>query len=114
MGFDVVDLAQQLQRADSVDGARRSRDGDDDPFHAGRPHACGTITMGLLATSIHESMGHRTVPFQDFREFLDALRARGELIDVDRPVALDLEVAKALRKSASTGGPAVVFTDNGT
>lgn len=59
-------------------------------------------------------MGHRTVPFQDFREFLDALRSHGELIDVDRPVALELEVAKALRKSASTAGPAVVFTDNGT
>lgn len=52
--------------------------------------------------------------FQDFREFLDALRARGELIDVDRPVALELEVGKALRKSASVAGPAVVFTDNGT
>ena len=59
-------------------------------------------------------MGHRTVPFHDFREFLDALRSPGELIDVDRPVALELEVAKALRKSASTAGPAVVFTDNGT
>ncbi|CAN5373549.1 hypothetical protein BH10ACT9_BH10ACT9_27360 [soil metagenome] len=52
--------------------------------------------------------------FQDFREFLDALRIGGELIDVDRPVALDLEVAKAMRKSASVAGPAVVFTDNGT
>lgn len=52
--------------------------------------------------------------FQDFREFLDALRVRGELIDVSRPVSLDLEVAKAMRKSASVGGPAVVFTDNGT
>lgn len=59
-------------------------------------------------------MGHRTVPFQDFREFLDALRSHGELIDVDRPVALELEVAKAMRKSASTAGPAIVFTDNGT
>jgi 2,5-furandicarboxylate decarboxylase 1 len=54
------------------------------------------------------------VPFQDFREFLDALRAQGELIDVDRPVALELEVAKAMRKSAAVAGPAVVFTNNGT
>ncbi|MHA3021188.1 UbiD family decarboxylase [Mycobacterium sp. BMJ-28] len=59
-------------------------------------------------------MGHRTVAFQDFREFLDELRAHGELIDVDRPVALELEVAKALRKSASVAGPAIVFGANGT
>lgn len=54
------------------------------------------------------------MPFRDFREFLDALRAQGELIDVDRPVALELDVAKAMRKSASIAGPAVVFKDNGT
>lgn len=54
------------------------------------------------------------VAFQDFREFLAALRHHGELIDVDRPVALALEVAKALRKSASVAGPALVFRDNGT
>jgi 4-hydroxy-3-polyprenylbenzoate decarboxylase/2,5-furandicarboxylate decarboxylase 1 len=54
------------------------------------------------------------VPFQDFRQFLDALRKQGELIDIDRPVALELEVAKALRKSASVGGPACAFRNNGT
>lgn len=59
-------------------------------------------------------MGHPTVPFDDFRQFLDALRSHGELIEVDRAVALDLEVAKAMRKSASVGGPAIVFTNNGT
>ena len=41
------------------------------------------------------------MPFQDFREFLAALREHGELFDVDRPVALELEVAKALRKSGA-------------
>jgi 4-hydroxy-3-polyprenylbenzoate decarboxylase len=51
-------------------------------------------------------MGHPTVSFQDFRQFLDALRSAGELIDVDRPVALELEVAKAMRKSA------MVFDDD--
>jgi 2,5-furandicarboxylate decarboxylase 1 len=54
------------------------------------------------------------MPFRDFREFLDALRERGELFDVDRPVALELEVAKALRKSAAIAGPAFVFKSNGT
>jgi 4-hydroxy-3-polyprenylbenzoate decarboxylase/2,5-furandicarboxylate decarboxylase 1 len=59
-------------------------------------------------------MGHHAVSFQDFRQFLDALRSAGELIDVDRPVALELEVAKAMRKSAAVAGPAVVFKQNGT
>lgn len=59
-------------------------------------------------------MRHSAVPFHDFREFLDELRANGELIDVDRPVALELEVAKALKKSAAVSGPATVFTQNGT
>jgi UbiD family decarboxylase len=52
--------------------------------------------------------------FEDFRDFLAALRAQGELIEVDRPVAPELEVGKALRKSAAVGGPAVVFKKNGT
>jgi 2,5-furandicarboxylate decarboxylase 1 len=54
------------------------------------------------------------VPFQDLREFLDALRKQGELFDVDRPVALEFEIAKALKKSASVAGPAFVFKNNGT
>ena len=37
------------------------------------------------------------MPFNDFREFLTALRADGELLDVDRLVALELEVAEAMR-----------------
>jgi 3-polyprenyl-4-hydroxybenzoate decarboxylase len=28
------------------------------------------------------------LPYQDFRQFLDVLRQHGELIDVNRPVAL--------------------------
>ena len=42
------------------------------------------------------------------------MRSRGELIDVTRPVALELEVAKAMREGASVDGPAVVFRENGT
>ena len=52
--------------------------------------------------------------YEDFRGFLAALRAHGELIEVDRRVDPNLEVAKALRKSAATAGPAVVFKNNGT
>jgi 4-hydroxy-3-polyprenylbenzoate decarboxylase/2,5-furandicarboxylate decarboxylase 1 len=54
------------------------------------------------------------MPFQDFRDFLDELRRQGELIDVNRSVALEFEVAKAMRKSASISGPAIVFKNNGT
>src|SRR6185503_3055127 len=54
------------------------------------------------------------MPFQDFRAFLDALRTHGELVDVERPVALELEIAKALRKSASVAGPALLFRNNGS
>lgn len=52
--------------------------------------------------------------YQDLRAFLTVLREKGELLDVNRPVALDLEVGKALRKSAAIAGPALVFHDNGT
>src|SRR4030088_1861774 len=58
--------------------------------------------------------GVPVMPFQDFREFLDALRKQGELFDVDRPVALEFEIAKALKKSASIAGPPFVFKNNGT
>lgn len=54
------------------------------------------------------------MPFDDFREFLTALREKGELLEVDRQVSLDLEVGKALRKSAARSGPAIMFNNNGT
>lgn len=54
------------------------------------------------------------MPFEDFREFLTALREKNELIDVDRAVSLDLEVGKALKKSAAQNGPAIIFNKNGT
>lgn len=52
--------------------------------------------------------------YQDFRDFLDALRKQGELLEVDRPVALQLDVGKALQKSAAVNGPAILFNQNGT
>jgi hypothetical protein len=52
--------------------------------------------------------------FQDFREFLDALRKAGELLEVDRAVSPELEVAKAMKKSAAVSGPAIIFKNNGT
>ena len=54
------------------------------------------------------------MPFRDFREFLDALRNAGELLELNRAVSPELEVAKAMRKSASVSGPAIIFKNNGT
>jgi 2,5-furandicarboxylate decarboxylase 1 len=54
------------------------------------------------------------LPYADFRAFLDALRANGELIDIERPVELYLEIGKALRQTAAIGGPALNFKNNGT
>jgi UbiD family decarboxylase len=54
------------------------------------------------------------MPFQDFREFLSALQNAGELLDLERAVSPELEVAKAMRKSASVSGPALIFKNNGT
>src|ERR1700709_1860165 len=63
----------------------------------------------LLAEGVPES----TMPYQDFRQFLDVLRQQGELIDINRPIALD-EVGKALKQAYKQGRPAVSFNDNGT
>jgi 2,5-furandicarboxylate decarboxylase 1 len=53
------------------------------------------------------------MPYQDFRQFLDVLRREGELIDIDRPVALE-DVGKAMKHSYVRQGPALNFTQNGT
>ena len=54
------------------------------------------------------------MPYQDFRHFLDALRQHGELLDVNRPINLVYDVAKALTQSSYRQGPAFVFNQNGT
>ena len=53
------------------------------------------------------------MPYQDFRQFLHALRQHGELIDIDRPVAL-ADIGKAMKQSYRRGGPALMFNKNGT
>ena len=52
------------------------------------------------------------MPFADFRQFLDVLRQHGELIDINRPIALN-DVGKAM-KQLVRNGPAIMFNDNGT
>ena len=46
------------------------------------------------------------MPFRDQREFIDVLRAHGELVDIDRYVDLYCDVGRVLRKSNARGGPA--------
>jgi len=53
------------------------------------------------------------MPYQDFRQFLDVLRQEGELVDIDRPIALN-DVGKALKQSYVRAGPAMMFNNNGT
>lgn len=54
------------------------------------------------------------MPYQDFREFLDVLHDNGELVEIDRPIDLRYDVAKALKQTYVRGGPALAFTQNGT
>src|SRR5438477_8125247 len=53
------------------------------------------------------------MPYQDFRQFLDVLRQQGELIDVERPIALS-DIGKAMKQSYQRQGPAIVFNNTGT
>jgi 2,5-furandicarboxylate decarboxylase 1 len=53
------------------------------------------------------------MPYRDFRQFLDVLRRNGELIDIERPIALN-DVGKALKQSYVQQGPAMMFNQNGT
>jgi 3-polyprenyl-4-hydroxybenzoate decarboxylase len=52
------------------------------------------------------------VPFEDFRVFPTGLWAKSELFDVDRPVALELEVTKVMCQGAAITGPVFVFKDD--
>ena len=54
------------------------------------------------------------MPYQDLRAFLTALKNSGDLVDITRPVALKYDVAKALAKTSSVQGPALMFTQTGT
>jgi 4-hydroxy-3-polyprenylbenzoate decarboxylase/2,5-furandicarboxylate decarboxylase 1 len=54
------------------------------------------------------------MPYNDFREFLGALREHGELIEIDRLIDLRYDIAKVLKQSYARQGPAIIFTQNGT
>lgn len=54
------------------------------------------------------------MPYQDMRAFLTALKNAGELVEIDRPVALKYDVAKALARASAMQGPALMFKQTGT
>ena len=56
--------------------------------------------------------GETSMPYQDFRQFLDVLRQHGELVDVNRPIALN-DVGKAMKQSSVRQGPALMFNHDG-
>src|SRR5579871_3043438 len=53
------------------------------------------------------------MPYQDFRQFLDVLRQQGELIDMNRPIAIN-DVGKAMKQSYARQGQAIMFNRNGS
>lgn len=53
------------------------------------------------------------MPYHDFRHFLDVMRQHGELVDVNRPIAIN-DVGKAMKQSYVRQGPAIMFNQNGT
>ncbi|CDZ77272.1 3-octaprenyl-4-hydroxybenzoate carboxy-lyase [Legionella massiliensis] len=52
--------------------------------------------------------------YADFRDFLSALNKQNDLLEVDRYVDIQVDLGKALQKSAAINGPALVFKNNGT
>lgn len=52
--------------------------------------------------------------YHDLRAFLTVLKQAGELVDISRPISLKYDVAKALAKSNSVQGPALMFKETGT
>jgi 2,5-furandicarboxylate decarboxylase 1 len=53
------------------------------------------------------------MPYRDFRRFLEVLRQHGELVDIDRPVALS-DIGKAMKQSYRRQGPGLMFNNNGS
>jgi 4-hydroxy-3-polyprenylbenzoate decarboxylase/2,5-furandicarboxylate decarboxylase 1 len=51
--------------------------------------------------------------YNDFREFLDALKKSGDLLEVNRPISLETEVGQALKKNYAKNGPAIIFNNTG-
>jgi 4-hydroxy-3-polyprenylbenzoate decarboxylase/2,5-furandicarboxylate decarboxylase 1 len=51
--------------------------------------------------------------FDDFRSFVHCLRAAGEVVEINRPIALD-DVGKVMKRAQAQSSPSVIFNENGT
>ncbi|MDP7982273.1 MAG: UbiD family decarboxylase [Conexivisphaerales archaeon] len=49
------------------------------------------------------------MPYRGLRDFMEDLEARGQLIELDESLSLDLELPAVLRRVTYAGGPAVLF-----
>ncbi len=49
------------------------------------------------------------MPLTDLRQYIEALRALGEIQEIDAPVSLDLELGAITRRCYETGAPAPLF-----
>lgn len=65
-------------------------------------NALSTSCMNALSTS-------RPVHYKSLREYIEVLRAIGELQEIDREVDWNLEIGAVTRRIYETGGPAVLF-----
>jgi len=54
-------------------------------------------------------MAPKSATFTDLREFLTALRRRGDLAEIEVPVEAHLEIAEIHRRVIAAGGPALLF-----
>jgi 4-hydroxy-3-polyprenylbenzoate decarboxylase/2,5-furandicarboxylate decarboxylase 1 len=57
---------------------------------------------------MRDDAAEQQMPYQDFRQFLDVLRQHGELVDINRPVALT-DIGKALKHAYAKGRKALMF-----
>ena len=53
--------------------------------------------------------GQSLTSLRGLREYLDALREIGEIVEVDREVDWNLEIGAIIRRCYETGAPAPVF-----
>jgi len=51
------------------------------------------------------------MPYNDFREFLQSLKKKGELKTCNREVDVKIEIAKVTDKTSKTAGPAIFFNN---
>ncbi len=52
-----------------------------------------------------------SMPFNDLRSFMEVLKANGQLVEINRPTRLDLEMPAVMQALMKAQGPAALFTN---